>query len=277
MWNVAHNLGGFLAPIIVGGCAKAFGWRWGMWAPGAIGLTVACFVLAAVRDRPTDLGYPAVDGGAAAKKPDAAAAPVVPAAAPLKGEPAGSSKWRQLAAGEGAGKQAPPAAAVAAAAEAPKAPAAKTEDGMMGALKSVIKLPAIWALAFTYFFVYVVRQGVTSWLVFYLMAEKGAADAASAALTVSGVPLLQGRWGELQLSSRPRRPGSSCAVLQRTPKHQLTSAPCPCLPHPLTRSQAWSWVASRAAPARASCPTCPSAAPPQAARPAATWGAASRS
>jgi sugar phosphate permease len=32
-------------------------------------------------------------------------------------------------------------------------------------------------------------QGVTSWLVFYLMAEKGAADAGSAALTVSGLEL----------------------------------------------------------------------------------------
>jgi sugar phosphate permease len=32
-------------------------------------------------------------------------------------------------------------------------------------------------------------QGVTSWLVFYLMAEKGATDAGSAALTVSGLEL----------------------------------------------------------------------------------------
>jgi sugar phosphate permease len=50
-------------------------------------------------------------------------------------------------------------------------------------------MPQIWALAFTYFFIYVVRQGVTSWLVFYLMAEKGATDAAQAALTVSGLEL----------------------------------------------------------------------------------------
>jgi sugar phosphate permease len=60
---------------------------------------------------------------------------------------------------------------------------------MMTALKSVLRQPAIWALAFTYFFIYVVRQGVTSWLVFYLMAEKGAVDAGQAALTVSGLEL----------------------------------------------------------------------------------------
>jgi sugar phosphate permease len=154
MWNIAHNLGGFLAPVIVGGCAKAFGWRFGMWAPGAIGLAVAFFVLGAVRDRPTDVGFPPVDADVAPKKPPAPQ----PAAAPAQ---------------------------AAGAAAKPKAQASNG-DGMMDALRSVLKMPAIWALAFTYFFVYVVRQGVTSWLVFYLMAEKGAADAGAAALTVSG-------------------------------------------------------------------------------------------
>ncbi|KAI8464482.1 MAG: hexose-phosphate transporter, major isoform [Monoraphidium minutum] len=157
MWNIAHNLGGFLAPVIVGGCAKAFGWRFGMWAPGAIGLAVAFFVLGAVRDRPQDCGFAAVDAAPPLKTPE-----VTAAAAPAEGAKAEGAK--------------------AVAAEA-------SGDGMMAALKSVLKLPSIWALAFTYFFVYVVRQGVTSWLVFYLMAEKGAADAGAAALTVSGLEL----------------------------------------------------------------------------------------
>lgn len=43
-----------------------------------------------------------------------------------------------------------------------------------------------WLLAATYFMVYLVRQGCTSWLVFYLLEAKGAVDAAAAALTVSG-------------------------------------------------------------------------------------------
>jgi sugar phosphate permease len=40
MWNIAHNLGGFAAPLVAGGFAKAMGWQWGMWAPGLIGLVV---------------------------------------------------------------------------------------------------------------------------------------------------------------------------------------------------------------------------------------------
>jgi hypothetical protein len=180
MWNIAHNLGGFLAPIIVGGCAKAFGWRWGMWVPGAIGLSVALFVLGAVRDRPTDLGYKPVDGGAAPAKKAAPAKDAPPAAA------------AEAAPAAAAAADAKPADAKPAAAAASAAPADGEAGGMMGALRSVLKLPAIWALAFTYFFVYVVRQGVTSWMVFYLMAEKGAADAGAAALTVSGA------WGRGQ-------------------------------------------------------------------------------
>lgn len=36
-------------------------------------------------------------------------------------------------------------------------------------VKNVLKNPYIWGMALTYFFIYVVRQGVTSWFVFYLM------------------------------------------------------------------------------------------------------------
>ena len=36
-------------------------------------------------------------------------------------------------------------------------------------LNNVLKNPYIWGMALTYFFIYVVRQGVTSWFVFYLI------------------------------------------------------------------------------------------------------------
>lgn len=49
MWNIAHNLGGFAAPLVAGGFAKSMGWQWGMWAPGIIGLTVGTFVLLACK------------------------------------------------------------------------------------------------------------------------------------------------------------------------------------------------------------------------------------
>jgi hypothetical protein len=48
-WNIAHNLGGFAAPLVAGGFAKAMGWQWGMWAPGIIGLVVGMLVLLACK------------------------------------------------------------------------------------------------------------------------------------------------------------------------------------------------------------------------------------
>ena len=36
----------------------------------------------------------------------------------------------------------------------------------------MLKNPFIWGMALTYFFVYVVRQGVTSWFVFYLIKAR---------------------------------------------------------------------------------------------------------
>ena len=66
MWNIAHNLGGFAAPVIVGYVAKEYGWRWGMWAPGTIGLVMAAVVYLAVKDSPQAAGYPAVELPAAA-------------------------------------------------------------------------------------------------------------------------------------------------------------------------------------------------------------------
>jgi sugar phosphate permease len=160
-----------MTPLVAGNCAKNFGWRWGMWAPGLIGCAVGLVVLGAVRDKPTDLGFPPTDASAQ-QKPAAAASPAVSPAAAAAGPTAAATGKQQ---------QQPAAAASKASSSA--------GGSMWEALKSVMQQPAVWALAFTYFFIYVVRQGVTSWLVFYLMAEKGAADAGSAALTVSGLEL----------------------------------------------------------------------------------------
>lgn len=32
MWNIAHNLGGFTAPILAGTAARSLGWKWGVCA-----------------------------------------------------------------------------------------------------------------------------------------------------------------------------------------------------------------------------------------------------
>ena len=29
MWNIAHNLGGFSAPLLAGSAARSLGWKWG--------------------------------------------------------------------------------------------------------------------------------------------------------------------------------------------------------------------------------------------------------
>jgi sugar phosphate permease len=177
--------------LLPGGCAKSFGWRWGMWAPGLIGCAVGLLVLAAVRDKPSDLGFSPVDAPA---------------------------------------KAAAPAAQDAAAADASPAAGKSAGGNMMSALQQVLKLPAVWVLAFTYFFIYVVRQGVTSWLVFYLMAEKGAADAGSAALTVSGLELggLAGSTVAGYLSDRAIRSAKPGAGLvgKRIKVWQYTTCKC---------------------------------------------------
>ena len=141
MWNIAHNMGGFLAPILAGTAAKLYGWRWGMFAPGIVGLGMALLILLGVRDSPEQAGFPPVE---LKKQDEAAKAGAKPA----------------------------------------------SEDGLIALLvKDCLKNPYVVGLAITYFFIYVVRQGVTSWFVFYLIQVKGVADAGAASLRVSGLEL----------------------------------------------------------------------------------------
>lgn len=141
MWNIAHNLGGFAAPVFAGSMAKTFGWKWGMWAPALAGLVMGAVILFTVRDSPESVGYPPVERAQeAASKASDATHEVKPSLIKLL-------------------------------------------------IDNVLTNPFIWGMALTYFFIYIVRQGVTSWFVFYLIKEKGVADAGSAALRVSGLEL----------------------------------------------------------------------------------------
>ncbi|EFN51043.1 hypothetical protein CHLNCDRAFT_141550 [Chlorella variabilis] len=140
MWNIAHNMGGFLAPILAGTAAKMYGWQWGMFAPGIVGTAMGLLILLGVRDSPEAIGYPPVE----------------------------------------ARKEAPPNADGS---QAPK------ESLVSLLVNDCLKNPYVVGLALTYFFIYVVRQGVTSWFVFYLLQVKGVADAGAASLRVSGLEL----------------------------------------------------------------------------------------
>lgn len=52
----------------VGWAARSYGWRWGMWAPGAVGFTVGLLLLLGVRDSPEACGYKPVEQVDRAKK-----------------------------------------------------------------------------------------------------------------------------------------------------------------------------------------------------------------
>lgn len=162
MWNIAHNLGGFGAPILAGSAARSLGWKWGMWAPGLVGVSIGLMLLFAVKDSPEAIGYPPVEIVKDKKKKNAAGVE-------------------------------------------------QKESLLQLLVQNVLKNPYIWGMALTYFFIYVVRQGVTSWFVFYLMQAKGVADAGSAAFRVSGMELgglfgslLAGRISDALIAKNPK-------------------------------------------------------------------------
>ncbi|GAX77747.1 hypothetical protein CEUSTIGMA_g5190.t1 [Chlamydomonas eustigma] len=148
LWNTGANMGGFLTPLIVGWAANHWGWQWGMWVPGAIGLTLALFCLAAVKDSPELAGYSVPSRQK-----------IMQAAQNEKSLSAGMEEKDN------------------------------TGMAMREAFKEVVRNRGIWFLASTYFFVYIVRQGATSWLMMYLIQCKGVENAAQAAVTVSGLEL----------------------------------------------------------------------------------------
>mmetsp|Transcript_12536 Transcript_12536/g.37655 ORF Transcript_12536/g.37655 Transcript_12536/m.37655 type:complete len:323 (-) Transcript_12536:500-1468(-) len=71
----------------------------------------------------------------------------------------------------------------------PSVPKAKDERGVFKILyEECLKSPYVWLFAVSYFWVYVIRQSVTSWSLLYLIREK-AVPAAEAAVRVSGLEL----------------------------------------------------------------------------------------
>jgi hypothetical protein len=67
--------------------------------------------------------------------------------------------------------------------------AAERESTRDIVVKYVLRNSAIWSLAFSYFFLYIVRQGMTSWGQFYIVDQKGVSSAAQAAATMSGLEI----------------------------------------------------------------------------------------
>ena len=119
------------------------------------------WVFAFMKESPESMGFPAVAG-------------------PVK-----LSKAQKKAQKEKAAADAAAASTTAGTSAAAAAAPAKKPSMIRTLLDDVLTNPHIWLLAVAYFFVYVIRQGVTSWFVFYLK-ERGAANPAVA---VSGLEL----------------------------------------------------------------------------------------
>lgn len=174
LWNCGANIGGFLTPILVATVARDYGWRYGLWCPAVIGGVLAIFALAVIKESPQEAGFVRRDVLQAASMHTAA-----------------SLEAREKTANATA--------------------AALKKDGgfaIRAALTSTLRNPGIWLLAFTYFFVYGLRQGATSWLCLFLMQEKGAADTSQAAKLISGLELgglvggtLAGVWSDARIKA----------------------------------------------------------------------------
>lgn len=61
IWSTAHSIGEGLTFLVVGATVAAFGWRFGFWGPGMIGVATAIGVYCLLQDRPRTLGLPAVN------------------------------------------------------------------------------------------------------------------------------------------------------------------------------------------------------------------------
>jgi sugar phosphate permease len=218
LWNcLGSNFGGFAAPLLVGAIAAAAGWRMGFFVPGAWGVLVGVALLWALADDPTRLGFPPADPAEAARAKAAAereerehGADVAAARAEARrAREEASARRRAAAAASGTSAAAAAASlsstdtdeeededeAAAAAAkeggeETPEARARRAKRAALArSMAEVCRNRGIWLLATAYFCVYVVRQGATSWLVFWMIECGHVPNAAQAAASVSGLEL----------------------------------------------------------------------------------------
>lgn len=167
-WNTSHNTGGFLIPLLAGYCVRRWGWQYGMLVPGSIAIAMGLFLFNRLRDRPETVGLPPIE--------------VFREDYPEGASPAEKEKATLAAASASGNGEA--GGAAAATVEAP--PSVSTKELL---LKHVVSNPYVWLLAVSYFFVYFVRQGVSSWAHIYLLDFKGVANAQEAAFRVSGMEI----------------------------------------------------------------------------------------
>lgn len=122
--SVAHNLGAFITPWIVGFCLQCYGWRMGMYVPGVVCMLGSLFLINRLRDAPQSLGLPPIEQ--------------------FRNDYPGIKKVTS-----------------------------ETKHSTKELLKGVLSNKFIWLLAFAYFFLYVLRIGISDWTALYLFEVKG--------------------------------------------------------------------------------------------------------
>ena len=61
IWNTSVNFGGFIIPLLAGGIAQAFGWRFAMYIPGALCILGGLWLINRMRDTPQSIGLPPIE------------------------------------------------------------------------------------------------------------------------------------------------------------------------------------------------------------------------
>lgn len=61
LWNTSHSVGGALIPLLAAVSAHLYGWRWGMYIPGAICILMSICIFIMLRDTPQSLGLPSIE------------------------------------------------------------------------------------------------------------------------------------------------------------------------------------------------------------------------
>lgn len=124
-WNISHNVGGAIIPIIAAYCAIHYGWRYAMYVPGILTIAVGFYLFNRLRDTPESLGLPSIDD--------------------YRNDPELNQKY-------GDDKK-----------------ELTTRETLFN---FVLANKWIWLLAFSYFFLYIVRQGFNDWTALFLVETK---------------------------------------------------------------------------------------------------------
>ena len=203
LWNISHNFGAFLAPLLAGTAAVHLGWRAGVWAPAAVALVISALVALAVRDSPEKMGRVSAETAWAHARGEQTeicneiaevrteigeVAELAPGAVVDVSEPSTCADATQAV----AVVSTTPAATTTPRAEMDAMVGANVQsgDGMIQRLlANVLSSGRIWVLALAFLCVYLLRQGLTTWLVFYLVETQGVANFSQAAARVSGLEL----------------------------------------------------------------------------------------